>query len=94
MRCGLKVVAYDIADYKRLCRIANLMLNYGKRIQKSVFESYLNDIQTIALIKSINSIIEPVKDRVILYHVCMKDSMKVIIAGKQIRHKDYDYFIH
>jgi len=32
------IVAYDIANDKRLSRIAKVMLDYGVRVQKSIFE--------------------------------------------------------
>ena len=32
------IVAYDIADPKRLQRIAKIMKDYGLRVQKSIFE--------------------------------------------------------
>lgn len=32
------IVAYDIADPRRLIRVAKIMKDYGLRVQKSVFE--------------------------------------------------------
>lgn len=32
------IVAYDIANPRRLSRIAKIMKGYGRRVQKSVFE--------------------------------------------------------
>jgi CRISPR-associated protein Cas2 len=32
------IVAYDITDGKRLNRVAKVMLDYGVRVQKSIFE--------------------------------------------------------
>lgn len=32
------IVAYDIADPRRLNRIARIMKDYGRRVQKSIFE--------------------------------------------------------
>jgi len=32
------IVAYDIADEKRLTRVAKVMMDYGVRVQKSIFE--------------------------------------------------------
>jgi CRISPR-associated protein Cas2 len=37
------IVAYDIADPRRLARIARIMKDYGKRVQKSVFEVNLTE---------------------------------------------------
>lgn len=37
------VVAYDIANPRRLNRIAKVMKDYGVRVQKSIFEVEVND---------------------------------------------------
>lgn len=37
------LVSYDITSDRRRRRIANLLENYGKRIQYSVFECYLDE---------------------------------------------------
>lgn len=38
----LRVIAYDISNPKRLRRMANLCADYGVRVQKSVFEFWLD----------------------------------------------------
>ena len=35
------LIIYDIADEKRLVKVAKMMENYGVRVQKSVFEAAL-----------------------------------------------------
>ena len=44
------LVCYDIADPRRLRRVAKLMQAYGSRIQYSVFECPLDDV-TLARLK-------------------------------------------
>ncbi len=39
------VIAYDIADPKRLSRIARIMKDYGMRVQKSIFIADIDSIQ-------------------------------------------------
>ena len=41
------LVCYDIADDKRLARVAKLMKGFGDRVQKSVFECQFNDTDLI-----------------------------------------------
>lgn len=36
------VIAYDISDDRRRERVARVLLQYGERIQKSVFMAYLD----------------------------------------------------
>jgi CRISPR-associated protein Cas2 len=60
------VVAYDIADPKRLREVARTMLGYGDRIQFSVFRCLMNDRQRELLISDISGIIHHTRDRVVL----------------------------
>lgn len=39
------VIAYDIADDRRLARVASEMENFGRRVQYSVFECHLSEAQ-------------------------------------------------
>lgn len=39
----LRVIAYDIADPRRLRRLANICADFGVRVQKSVFEFWLDE---------------------------------------------------
>ncbi|HTI68628.1 MAG TPA: CRISPR-associated endonuclease Cas2, partial [Candidatus Limnocylindria bacterium] len=39
----LRLVAYDIADPKRLHRVAMICENFGVRVQYSLFECWLED---------------------------------------------------
>lgn len=39
----LRVIAYDIAHPRRLRRLANICADYGVRVQKSVFEFWLDE---------------------------------------------------
>src|SRR5688572_16211362 len=39
----LRVIAYDISDPRRLRRMAQICADYGVRVQKSVFEFWLDE---------------------------------------------------
>ncbi len=64
------VVAYDIADKRRLRRVMKVMENYGTRRQKSVFECELNDRRFVDLRAKISEEIDPEADRVCYYTLC------------------------
>ena len=66
----LVIVAYDIADKRRLRRVMKLMENYGSRRQKSVFECVLNERRFLALRSKMSELIDPEDDRVCYYHLC------------------------
>jgi len=39
------IVAYDIADERRLARVAKIVKDYGVRVQKSIFEVSVDQIK-------------------------------------------------
>lgn len=64
------VVVYDIADTRRLRRVAKHMEGYGTRVQRSVFDCWLSEADLDKLRASLNDIIAPGIDSVRFYHVC------------------------
>ena len=64
------VVAYDIANPKRLRRVARAMKQYGARVQESVFECRLEQPQLAQLISAMKDIIKHREDKVTIYRLC------------------------
>lgn len=64
------LVAYDIANDKRLRRVAVIMEDYGARVQRSVFECRINGERLSALMKKIKGVINRREDRVQIYRLC------------------------
>lgn len=87
------VIAYDIADPKRLRRVAGEMENFGTRVQKSVFECHLTEAQADDLKARIERLILPEADRVRWYRLCPKDRAGVLGDGIAPETKDWDYHI-
>ena len=69
------LVFYDISDAKRLRQVAKTLLNYGTRIQNSVFEMKIKQKEVNKLQKQLEKIIKG-KDRVHYYPLCNKDLKK------------------
>ena len=61
------LVCYDIANPKRLRKVATRMEQYLTRIQKSVFEGQLNRSQLKKLIKKVKRVMNMGEDSVIIY---------------------------
>lgn len=76
------IIAYDIADPKRLYRVAKIMKDYGKRVQKSVFECNLQKEQIQRLICRIVSVINDVEDSVRIYKICETCKHNIEILGE------------
>lgn len=64
------LVAYDIANEKRLYRVAKLMKDYGTRVQRSVFECRLDQAKLASLLSRIQTVIKKREDKVQIYHLC------------------------
>jgi CRISPR-associated protein Cas2 len=63
----LRVIAYDIADPKRLRRLATVCADYGVRVQKSVFEFWLDEERFEELWSRLCSSMNPDEDVLIAY---------------------------
>ena len=66
----LLLIAYDIANQKRLRKVARLMQNYGVRVQRSVFECSLSPQRAARLIEKVKPLLKPREDRIHIYRIC------------------------
>ncbi|MDO8723669.1 MAG: CRISPR-associated endonuclease Cas2 [Syntrophales bacterium] len=89
------IVAYDIADPKRLAKIAKIMLDYGSRVQKSIFEVYVKGRIFDELRRRVEETIVPAEDGVKYFPICEKCSSTVEIIGQGIFvDPDEEYYIY
>lgn len=88
------IVAYDIADPKRLAKIAKIMKDYGDRVQKSIFEVTARGGVFNQLRRRVEAIIVPEEDGVKYFPVCEKCSGTVEIIGQGVFiDPDQEYYI-
>ena len=78
------IVAYDIADPRRLNRVAKVIKDYGLRVQKSIFEVAVNNNLFLEMKSRIEDIIEPTADGVKYFPLCEKCAGTVEIIGQGI----------
>lgn len=64
------VVAYDIAHTKRRNKVVKTLQKFGTRVNLSVFECMLTEIQLAELTEKIKEIIVENEDQVIIYYLC------------------------
>jgi len=64
------VICYDIADDARRSRIANLLLDYGARVQESVFVAHLDAELAARMRQRLDSAVNREFDRVNVYELC------------------------
>ncbi len=75
-------VIYDIADPKRLNRVAKILKNYGLRMQQSKFEASLTSSELRDLQTEIGKEINGLEDGVKYFPLCEKCYGRCEIFGK------------
>ncbi len=75
------LLAYDIADPKRLVKIAKIMESIGERVQDSVFEAYLNEAELERLLKRVERVMEMEEDSLRIYFLCGACRSKIRCVG-------------
>jgi len=75
------LVSYDIVQDKTRNKVSKLLEDFGVRIQKSVFECDLNDLQFSKLKKGVEKLIDKKADRVRYYSLCKQCVGRVVISG-------------
>ena len=80
------LVTYDVditdkSGQRRLRRVAKACLDYGQRVQNSVFECELTDVQFCILKERINKIIDLSLDSIRFYHLNRSENRRVEVMG-------------
>lgn len=77
----LYIVCYDIADPKRLYRVARVCEGFGLRLQDSVYQCWLRPGQLNELTTALAANMNPKLDTVRLYPVCGNDCADMRVFG-------------
>lgn len=89
------IVAYDIACPKRIVRVAKIILDYGVRVQKSIFEVTVTDRIFAEMKRRIEGVIVPEKDGVKYFPLCEKCAGTVEIIGQGVyTDPDEEFYIY
>ena len=80
------LVTYDVdttekEGQRRLRRVAMACLDYGQRVQNSVFECELTEVQLCMLKERIKGIIDHTTDSVRFYHLNRNENRRVEVLG-------------
>lgn len=83
------LVVYDVSTetkqgVKRLRRVAQLCVNFGQRVQHSVFECRLDELALADFIRQLREIVHPAEDNIRLYRVADFTKNHVVNLGKDI----------
>ena len=82
MRYDLKyVISYDISDDRRRTAASRILLGFGYRVQKSVFEGFASKDYLAELEKRLEDIIDPKEDSIRIYRICADCTGEIKILG-------------
>lgn len=88
MKAGLIIVCYDVSTEtadgrRRLRKVAKACESVGQRVQKSVFECRLNQMQMEELERRLVGIMDVAHDCLRLYYLTETAALRVREFGKQ-----------
>jgi CRISPR-associated protein Cas2 len=81
----LYLVAYDVRDPRRLRIVAKTCLDYGIRVEYSVFECDLAEDSFIKLWKDLCRVIDTDEDAILVYRICGSCVQRIKSLGTVIR---------
>lgn len=87
------VVVYDIPDNKRRTKLSNLLEGYGRRVQFSVFECFLNLNQMQELYEKVLNKVIPDEDNVRFYWISANAMPKILTIGSKTPQLPPNYYV-
>ncbi|MDD6210329.1 MAG: CRISPR-associated endonuclease Cas2 [Bacteroidales bacterium] len=84
----LVLITYDVettsaAGRRRLRQVAKVCVNYGQRVQNSVFECMLNASQEVLVRRQLETIIDMTTDNIRFYYLGNNWERRVVSVGKE-----------
>ena len=87
------VVCYDLSDDRRRERMARVLLDYGKRIQESVFLMDLDEELYGRMLGRVRREMDESWERVHVFSLCKGCEGKVVVLGQAELPRDPDFVI-
>ena len=80
----LTLIGYDVADPKRLSRVAGICEDYGVRVQYSFFECYLEEAEFTDFWLKLLEQIDEDEDRLVAYKIDARSARETMTAGTMV----------
>lgn len=77
----LVVMSYDIPDDTRRQRLHDLLRQYGRRVQYSVFEARLTADEVSDLVRRAARMLEPTTDQLVVYPISPRSEAQIAVVG-------------
>ncbi len=89
----LYIIAYDVPDDRRRTRLAKTLLDFGDRVQYSVFEARLDAVLLGEMLDRIRAIIDNELDSVKIYPLCSTCEQAITTLGQERKLYEEDVYI-
>ena len=89
----LYCICYDIPDDRRRLAVAKVLLDFGERVQYSVFEAHLTDEQLQRLKKRVTKVLDTEEDSLRLYPLCASCGSRVEVIGLGVVTEDPEFIV-
>ena len=86
-------VCYDIADDRRRQRLSDALLDFGSRVQESVFQCRLDAALAESMMARVRRIVEENTDKVHVIALCDACGGRVVTLGIAKQATDPEYLI-
>lgn len=89
----LVLIVYDIPDNKRRTLLSNFLEGYGRRVQYSVFECFLNLAQMKTLFEKVKKKVNSQEDNVRFYWISQNAILKTLTIGSDFPQEPPQYYV-
>jgi len=89
----LYIVCYDIADEGRRGRVAKTLLDFGRRLEESVFAMNLDGELEERMRERVEALIDEMEDTVHLFPLCGACADKMVVLGRGERPQERLFYV-
>ena len=86
-------ICYDIADDRRRQRLSDVLLDFGTRVEESVFQCRIESDLAETMMARIRHVIEEHSDKVHVLALCDACGERVVTCGIATQASDPEYLI-
>ncbi len=87
------IISYDIPDDKHRQKIAKILLDFGNRVQYSVFETILTIELLEKMIARLKKVVCDEEDSIRIYRLCAECKKEIAVLGLGKVSEDKDVYI-
>ena len=77
------IIVYDIPDDRRRTKLSNFLEGYGRRVQWSVFESFISLSEMRELYQKVKKLVLPAEDNVRFYWISDEGLASTLTIGSE-----------